>query len=113
MCRYPTAGECRKLLQTAGVTGSTFTLNDFLQMLQANRPSSTNHEAEVIGALKAFDDTGTGMIRVGDLKHALTAIGQKLSPQAAGAFLAAADRDGSGVVPIRQVAALLTSGHAA
>ena len=53
---------------------------------------------QIIDAFKVFDADGSGKITGADLKHVMTSIGEKLSPEQADAMMTEADVDGSGKV---------------
>eukprot|EP00038_Savillea_parva_P028985 m.68205 g.68205 ORF g.68205 m.68205 type:complete len:153 (-) comp8497_c0_seq1:73-531(-) len=108
MGQYPTQAECQRLVKAVGVTGSTFTLTHFLQMLGMHQAKSNNFEKEIMEAFRAFDHTGSGMISTEELHAALTRIGQRMDPQAATGFIRAADRHNTGQVNYRDFARLLT-----
>eukprot|EP00037_Helgoeca_nana_P029399 m.350427 g.350427 ORF g.350427 m.350427 type:complete len:151 (+) comp27970_c0_seq1:43-495(+) len=108
MGQYPTQAECQQLLKEAGVKGPTFSLPHFMAALKSHQSKTTNFEAEILEAFKAFDHSGSGMISSEELLRCLTRLGQKMHPQTAAAFVKAANRQGQDMVNYRELARLLT-----
>jgi Ca2+-binding EF-hand superfamily protein len=76
--------------------------------VQSHQSKTTNFEAEILEAFKAFDHSGSGMISSEELLRCLTRLGQKMHPQTAAAFVKAANRHGQDMVNYRELARLLT-----
>jgi calmodulin len=53
---------------------------------------------QIIDAFKVFDADGSGKITGADLKHVMTSIGEKLSPEQADSMMTEADVDAGGKV---------------
>jgi len=53
---------------------------------------------DLISAFKVFDDTGSGMIHVNDLRHILRCVGEPLNNDEINKLIAIADSDRSGQV---------------
>jgi Ca2+-binding EF-hand superfamily protein len=73
----------------------------FIAVVDAQPPPDTAaFEASVRDAFKVFDKAGTGTVEVSELKHVLTAIGEKLTSEEAQNVLEEADEDGDGQLSV-------------
>ncbi|KXZ48588.1 hypothetical protein GPECTOR_26g491 [Gonium pectorale] len=57
-----------------------------------------DNEADLKGAWKVFDKSGQGSISISELKHVLTSVGEKLSPEEIAEMIAEADPEKTGRV---------------
>lgn len=63
-------------------------------------PDTTAFEESVRNAFKVFDKNGDGAVELSDLKHVLTAIGEKLTMEEVQNVLEEADEDGDGKLSV-------------
>ncbi|EZG72286.1 calmodulin [Gregarina niphandrodes] len=70
---------------------------DFLNLM-VRKMRETDTEEELIEAFQVFDREGNGLITAQELRHVLTQLGEKLSPEEADLMISEADVDGDGQI---------------
>src|SRR5690606_30070002 len=69
----------KEIVKEIGGNG-TIEFPEFLSMMQ-RRMKNTDNEEQIREAFKVFDKNGSGYIEISELKHVLTTIGEKLTPE--------------------------------
>jgi len=107
----PSETELEKMVQAVDQDGSgQIEFNEFLQMM-ARRMSGIESEEELREAFKCFDKDDDGFLTVGELRHIMTSLGDKMTNLEVDDMVREADRDGDGKVNYQEfVRVLLTHG---
>lgn len=108
--QYPTIEELNALLKSY-TKGKEVTLKAFLSMVKEHQSSNSNWKEELQEAFNHFDTDKSGTIDTQEIVHAMTKIGQKLTPKQAKDFVKAADADGDGEINYEEFVNVLTSGR--
>eukprot|EP01114_Cavostelium_apophysatum_P005133 TRINITY_DN15804_c0_g1_i1.p1 TRINITY_DN15804_c0_g1~~TRINITY_DN15804_c0_g1_i1.p1 ORF type:complete len:151 (-),score=46.87 TRINITY_DN15804_c0_g1_i1:95-547(-) len=108
----PTQSQVKELAKEVVGGASLVDFNNFLSILQRRVNSNEGDEQHIREAFKVFDKNGTGLIEIADLKHVLTTIGEKLSPQEVDGVMKEADTDGDGKINLQDFLRVMKSAKA-
>jgi len=96
--KNPTQAEIKEL--SKGVSGGKVDFNQFLALLQ-KRGKIIEGDSQVKEAFKVFDSkSGSGLVEISELRHILTTLGEKLSPEEVDGVLKEADSDSDGKISL-------------
>jgi len=104
----PTQAQVKDLVKEVGAS-HLIDFNTFLSILQKRVKSNDGEEQQIREAFKVFDKNGTGLIEIADLKHVLTTIGEKLTPQEVDGVMKEADSDGDGKINLQDFLRVMKS----
>jgi calmodulin len=95
----PTENELDEMSRKVGAEKCDFGkfFNFFAEKMQ-----SPDKEEDLIEAFKIFDKEGNFKISAQELRHAMTTLGEKLSPQEADDLIKQADSDNDGVIDYKE-----------
>ncbi|XP_067324502.1 calmodulin-like [Anolis sagrei] len=80
----------------------------FLALVAKNMKSNEDQEAEIREAFRVFDKNGNGYITVGELRHVMTNLGEKLTDAEVDQMIKEADLDGDGKVNYEEFVRVMT-----
>ncbi|CAG7852106.1 Calmodulin-2 Short=CaM 2 [Serendipita indica DSM 11827] len=103
----PSEAEIQDMLNEIDPDGSgTINFPDFLTMM-ARRMKADDVEDEIRQAFEVFARDGTGLISIGELRHIMIHLGEKLTDEEADELLREADADGDGYINYEEFAKML------
>ncbi|XP_037090298.1 neo-calmodulin-like isoform X2 [Pollicipes pollicipes] len=94
----PTETELEKMVSTVDQEGTgQIEFNEFLQMM-AKKMAGMESEEELKEAFKVFDKDEDGLLTVGELRHIMTSMGEKMSNDEVDDMIREADKNGNGKI---------------
>jgi len=106
----PTQAEIKDIVKEIGGNG-TVEFPEFLSMMQ-RRMKSTDNEEQIREAFKVFDKNGNGFVEIKELRHVLTTLGEKLTPEEVDGVLKEADADNDGKINLQDFLRVMKSAKA-
>ncbi|CAF0886682.1 unnamed protein product [Adineta ricciae] len=104
----PTEDELKGLINEFDCDGKgLIDFDEFLQMM-AKRAKEHNEEDELIEAFRVFDKNGHGYIKVAELKHIMTNLGEQFSNDEVDEILNEIDTTGNGIIRYEEVVKMIT-----
>lgn len=94
----PTENELQDMITEVDADGNgTIDFAEFLKLM-SKKLKDTDTEEELREAFKVFDKDGNGFISAAELRHVMTNLGEKLTPEEVDEMIREADIDGDGQV---------------
>ncbi|XP_075591055.1 uncharacterized protein LOC142597941 [Dermatophagoides farinae] len=94
----PTEAELNELMNDVESNNSgVIDFKDFLQLM-VRKMKETDTEEELIEAFQVFDREGNGYISAQELRHVMTQLGERLTPEEADLMIAEADINQDGLI---------------
>jgi calmodulin len=106
---HPTEAEINQIIKEIGKENIDF--SEFSNILEKRKKKELdiNMENQIQEAFKIFDKDGNGFVEVSELKHILTSIGEKLTPQEVEGVLKEADSDQDGKISVQDFIKVIKS----
>ncbi|XP_055339960.1 calmodulin-beta-like [Paramacrobiotus metropolitanus] len=105
----PTESQLREMVREVDDNGNgTIEFNEFLRMM-SRKMKETDPDQELREAFRVFDRNNDGFISVGELRHVMINLGEKLSDDEYEEMIREADLDKDGLVNFQEFVAILTS----
>ncbi|PNH03109.1 Calmodulin [Tetrabaena socialis] len=96
--KSPTEAEIKTIVKDIDPDGRGVVDYKEFEKLMTRDIREYDNEQDLKAAWKVFDKAGQGSISTSELRHVLTSVGEKLSPEEIGEMLAEADPEKSGRV---------------
>ncbi|UJR16517.1 hypothetical protein I4U23_003419 [Adineta vaga] len=104
----PTEDELKGLINEFDCDGKgLIDFDEFLQMM-AKRAKEHNEEDELIEAFRVFDKNRNGFIKVAELKHVMTNLGEQFSSDEVDEILSEIDTTGNGIIRYEELVKMIT-----
>ncbi|CAF0845109.1 unnamed protein product [Adineta steineri] len=104
----PTEDELKGLINEFDCDGKgLIDFDEFLQMM-AKRAKEHNEEDDLREAFRVFDKNGLGFIKVAELKHVMTNLGEQFSDDEVDEILSEFDVTGNGIIEYEDLVKMVT-----
>lgn len=105
----PTDAELQDMINEVDADGNgTVDFPEFLSLM-ARKMKDTDSEEELIEAFKVFDRDGGGYISIGELRHVMTNLGEKLTDEELDEMTRESDVDGDGQINYEEFVRMMMS----
>jgi len=106
----PTAAEIQDMANELELTEeSGLTFFEFATLM-SRKMKDTDSEEELVEAFRAFDKDGNGRIRVAELRHVFTQLGEKITDEECDEMIMEADIDGDGLIDYAEFVKMILQG---
>lgn len=103
----PTEGELKEMMTDVNNTGGKVDVNGLVQIINKRYQSMCTTTDELKDAFQVFDKNGNGMVSIGDIKHSLTTLGERLADEELDELIREVDQNGEGQVNFEDVIKVL------
>lgn len=109
--QQPTDDELQIMMNSVDVDqNGVIDFDEFLNLMRNHfytDEDAPNEEAELLEAFRVFDRNGDGYITEEELKQALLNLGERLTGEELKGMIAAADKDGNGLIDYSEFVAMM------